>query len=123
MGSRDELVEIAKALSDPSRVRVLAALRDGELCLCHLIGLLELAPSTVSKHVDQLRQAGLVEMERRGKWRYFRLARREASPAARWALGWVLDTLRDDPGVREDTRRLAHLRGLDLEEVTACYRG
>jgi DNA-binding transcriptional ArsR family regulator len=123
MGTRDELVEIAKALSDPSRVRVLAALRDGELCLCHLIGLLELAPSTVSKHVDQLRQAGLVEIERRGKWRYFRLARREASPAARWALGWVLDTLRDDPGAREDAERLAHLRGLDAQEMTACYRG
>jgi DNA-binding transcriptional ArsR family regulator len=123
MGTRDELVEIAKAMSDPSRVRILAALRNGELCLCHLIGLLELAPSTVSRHVDQLRQAGLVEIERRGKWRYFRLARREASPAARWALGWALDTLRDDPGAREDAERLARLRGLDVEEVTACYRG
>jgi ArsR family transcriptional regulator len=123
MGSRDELVEIARALSDPSRIRVLSALRDGELCLCHLIGLLELAPSTVSRHVDQLRQAGLVETERRGKWRYFRLARREASPSVRWALGWVLDAVRDDPAAREDAQRLARLRGLDALEVTACYRG
>ena len=123
MGSRDELVEIARALSDPSRIRILAALRDGELCLCHLIGLLELAPSTVSRHVDQLRQAGLVETERRGKWRYFRLARREASPSARWALGWVLDAVRDDPATREDAQRLARLRGLGPLEVTACYRG
>ena len=123
MAPQDELVEIAKALSDPSRVRILAALRDGELCLCHLIGLLELAPSTVSRHVDQLRQAGLLETERRGKWRYFRLARREASPAARWALGWVLGTVRDDAGVRKDAERLARLRAMDEAEVTACYRG
>ena len=123
MAPQDELVEIAKALSDPSRVRILAALRDGELCLCHLIGLLELAPSTVSRHVDQLRQAGLVEIERRGKWRYFRLARRGASPVARWALGWVLDAVRDDPAAREDAQRLARLLGMDVTEVTACYRG
>ena len=55
-----DLTRTGKALGDPQRVRALAALRGGELCLCRLIALLRLAPSTVSKHMSLLIQAGLV---------------------------------------------------------------
>jgi len=65
---------ITKALSDPHRVRALMALRRGELCLCQLIDLFALAPSTVSKHLSILKQAGLVESRKDGKWVYYRLA-------------------------------------------------
>lgn len=118
-----QVVGTAKALADPSRLRILAALDGGELCLCHLIELLELAPSTVSKHADLLRQAGLVEQDRRGKWRYYRLAGRGTDPSVRRALAWVREALAGDPIAAADARRLATLRARNLVDVAQCYRG
>jgi len=116
------VLRITKALSDETRLRALLALRDGELCLCHVVGLLELAPSTVSKHLDVLCQAGLVQRRKDGRWTHFRLAGRAAPPAVRQALRWVLATLADDPAVTRDAQRLAALRRRDPQELTACYK-
>ncbi len=117
-----EFLSMAKALSDPARVRVLVALRGGELCLCHCIALLKLSPSTVSKHLDILYQAGLVERRKEGRWCYFRLAGREAPPAARAALRWVETALADVPDAQADATRLARLRKADLKELACCYK-
>ena len=116
------VLRIAKALSDETRLRALLALRDGELCLCHVVGLLELAPSTVSKHLDILCQAGLVRRRKDGRWCYFRLAERDAEPSVRQALRWVLATLANDATVTKDAHRVAGLRRKDLQELAACYR-
>ena len=113
---------MAGALSDATRVRALLALRDGELCLCHLIGLLKLAPSTVSKHLDLLVRAGLVQRRKEGRWCYFRLAGREAPPAVRAALRWVLSALDDDAIITRDVKRLGELRCCDPKELAACYK-
>ena len=59
-----ELMNVTRALSDESRVRILGALRGGELCVCQIVMLLGLAPSTVSKHLLLLRMAGLIEPRR-----------------------------------------------------------
>ena len=112
---------LAKALSDGTRLRALLSLRGGELCLCQVIDLLGLAPSTVSRHMDLLHRAGLVERRKDGRWHYFRLSRRP-SPAARGALRWALAALEGEPGLRADARRLCCVRNKDLEEVSACYR-
>jgi DNA-binding transcriptional ArsR family regulator len=117
------LLAITKALSDETRVRALLALRGGELCLCQLIELLGMAPSTVSKHMDVLFQAELVQRHKKGRWHYFRLAGRDAAPAAQKALRWVLDTLAGESVIQADARRLCCVRRKDLEEVSACYRG
>lgn len=105
-----QVLTIAKAIGDESRARTLLALREGELCLCQIIDLLKLSPSTVSKHLDVLQQAGLVERRKEGRWHYFRLAGREATPVARRAIEWVLESLQD-----EAVTRLANsdLQGLD----------
>ena len=65
---------VAKALADANRTRALMCLRDGELCVCRIMELLQLAPSTVSKHLDILYRAGLVESRKEGRWIYYRLA-------------------------------------------------
>lgn len=62
-----------KALADESRLRTFNVLRQGELCVCQITELLQLAPSTVSKHMSILRQAGLVESRKEGRWIYYRL--------------------------------------------------
>lgn len=69
----DDFVAITKALSDPHRVRALLALRNGEMCVCQIIELFGLAPSTVSKHMSILKQAGLVNNRKDNRWVYYRL--------------------------------------------------
>lgn len=113
---------ITKALSDESRVRALMALKDGELCLCQIIDLLELAPSTVSKHVSLLAQAGLVEKRKEGRWHFYRLASNGVSPEVKGALDWAVQSLEDKAVVAKDSERLAGVREKDLEELCACYR-
>ena len=117
-----EFLSIAKALSDESRVRALLAVKDGELCLCQIIEVLGLSPATVSKHMNLLHQAGLVQRRKQGKWHFYRLTKRQGIPSARRALAWALNELRTDPAVRKDARRVREVRRQDLEELSACYR-
>ena len=69
-------VHVFKALSEEIRLRIMALLEEGELCVCDLMAVLGLPQSTVSRHLAYLRHAGLVEGERRGMWMYYRLADR-----------------------------------------------
>jgi len=113
---------IAKALSDETRVRTLLSVRDGELCLCQIVDVLELSPATVSKHMNVLYQAGLVERRKDGKWHYYRMPGRAASPSVRRALDWALAELARDPSLRDDVRRIRQVRRKHLTELSACYR-
>lgn len=113
---------ITKALSDETRVRALLSLRNGELCLCQVVELLGVSPSTVSKHLGLLVAAGLVERRKDGRWHYFRLAGKEASTVCRRALRWVLASLDGESRVVWDDRNLTRIRKQDLRELCACYR-
>ena len=76
------MTDLFKALGDENRLRTLYALKRGELCVCQLIALLDLAPSTVSKHLSILRSAGLADSRKEGRWMYYRLAKEFSSPSA-----------------------------------------
>lgn len=117
-----DFLAITKALSDESRVRALMALKDGELCLCQIIDLLELAPSTVSKHMALLLQAGLLEKRKEGRWHFYRLASNSVPIEVKNALTWVIQSFAEEVVVHEDSKKLATLRKKDLEELCACYR-
>jgi DNA-binding transcriptional ArsR family regulator len=104
-----EIMAVTKALADENRVRLLAAMQDGELCVCQLIELIGLAPSTVSKHLTILRSARLIEGRKSGRWMHYRLGGAKAPPAARTALAWLLETLKDHPSVMEDRRQLKQI--------------
>ena len=85
----ERLARVFRALGDRHRVRLLsliAAADGGQACICDLTGPLGLAQPTVSHHMKQLVEAGLVTREQRGKWAYYRVA-----PETIQALG---DTLR-----------------------------
>jgi DNA-binding transcriptional ArsR family regulator len=118
----DAVCRLGKALGDPTRVRALAALRRGEVCLCQLIDLLELAPSTVSRHLDLLHRAGLVARRKEGRWHWFRLAGDDAPAEVRRALRWALESVERDPRLEGDDRRLGEVLAKDPTEVAACYR-
>ncbi len=64
---------VFKALANEHRVRALEALREGELCACELQVVLDAPQSTVASHLRELRDAGLVETRRQGKWTYYRI--------------------------------------------------
>ena len=71
-----ELAKVFKALSDPVRLRLLnmiASVDGGEACVCDLTGAFDLTAPTISHHLKVLRQAGLIENERRGTWVYYRV--------------------------------------------------
>jgi len=117
-----DLLAAAKALFDANRLRALMALGEGELCVCQLIELLGLAPSTVSKHMAVLHQAGLVAARKDGRWIYYRLARRGCPPHVRAALAWVRGGLGGDPQVRRDAARLGRIRRMARETLCARYK-
>ena len=63
-----------KALADPTRVAIVNRLAGaGEVCVCDLVDEFALSQPTISHHLRLLRQAGLVDAERRGTWAYYRL--------------------------------------------------
>jgi ArsR family transcriptional regulator, arsenate/arsenite/antimonite-responsive transcriptional repressor len=63
-----------KALADPTRVAIVSRLSTAEaVCVCDLTAAFELSQPTISHHLRILRDAGLVEAERRGTWAYYRL--------------------------------------------------
>ncbi len=114
-----ELPAITNALADESRVRALVALTRGELCVCQIAELLQLAPSTVTKHLSILRQGGLVESEKRGRWIYYAIPA-EPDDSARRSIEWVKDALAKDSRTLEDARRLKIILKEDPEEL--CRR-
>jgi ArsR family transcriptional regulator, arsenate/arsenite/antimonite-responsive transcriptional repressor len=70
------LARVFKALGDPVRLRLLSmiASRDGgEICVCDLTPAFDLSQPTISHHLKLLKQAGLIDSERRGTWVYYRL--------------------------------------------------
>ena len=72
----EELARAFKAIADPGRLRLLsfiAAQRNAEACVCHLIEPLGLSQPTISHHLKVLTDAGLLERERRGTWMFYRL--------------------------------------------------
>ena len=113
-------MNITKALADESRIRLLFALRGGELCACQLVEFLALAGSTVSKHLSLLYQAGLVQMRKDGRWVYYSLPGTSAPPAVRSALKWVFQSAGDQPRIVEDVQNLKKI--LKLDPVDLCRR-
>ena len=68
-----EVVRILKALADPTRLRIMLLLRRRELCVCELMFILEMEQSRVSHHMRTLRDAGIAEDVREGRWIIYRV--------------------------------------------------
>ena len=118
-----DFLAITKALSDESRVRALMFLTRGELCVCQIVEMLGLAPSTVSKHMAVLHGARLVESRKEGRWIHYRLADETAPPCVQQAIAWARECLAKDPAIRADAKTLRRIRKISRDELCACYRG
>jgi ArsR family transcriptional regulator len=74
-----EVSYLGQAIADPTRVRVVAALRRAELCVCDLVDALKISQSTLSGHLQVLRQTGMVVTRKEGRWVYYSLDKRKAA--------------------------------------------
>jgi ArsR family transcriptional regulator len=118
-----QLMSITGALADEGRVRALLAVERRELCVCQIIELLGLAPSTVSKHLLLLKQAGLVESRKQGRWMYYRAADDDAPEAVRRAIEWIKAATTQEDKVKADRKRLKAICGEDPEALCARQAG
>jgi ArsR family transcriptional regulator len=98
---KKKTAQLFKALADETRLRILALLAEGELCVCDLMATLDLPQSTISRHLAYLRNAGLVEDRRQGVWMYYRLTaegeplRRDLKALLKIRLGELSQAKRD----------------------------
>ncbi len=113
----EQIVIICKALADRQRLRILAALTGRELCVCQIIALIKLAPSSVSKHLYILKMAGLISGEKRGKWIYYKLSIKSLSTQVSSLLRTLLKTLKATEEIKKDTKELEKICSEDLEKI------
>jgi DNA-binding transcriptional ArsR family regulator len=115
-----EFLNITKALADENRLRILMALKDGEICVCRITELMGLAMSTVSKHLSTLYQAGLVNARKEGRWMYYSLPGKGTPTAAREAVAWVRRSLDGSERIVQDEKQMKKVLKMDLTEL--CKR-
>ena len=111
------IIDINKALSDQNRVRALMLLTEGGLCVCQIIEVLGIAPSTTSKHMSILKQAGLVDSKKDGRWINYSLSNGTDAIAIQ-AIDWITKNLKNDPVVLNDKQQLK--RVLDIDKEALC---
>lgn len=112
-----DVLDALKALGDETRIRILLALQDGELCVCQLVELLGLAPSTVSKHLSILRSARLVESRKDGRWTHYQLSRRSRLPMHMKLLRLVTTAAAESRQAGADKKALKRIRTADMEAL------
>jgi ArsR family transcriptional regulator len=77
------LTRLFRSLGDETRLRIVALLAHGELCVCHLEAALDLNQSTASRHLGILRAAGVVDCRREGTWVYYRITEQDHATVAK----------------------------------------
>ena len=105
-------VQRLKALGHPARMRIAVMLRGGELCVCQMTAVLQLAASTVSAHLAELRRADCVAERKDGRWVFYALSGEGAS-----LLAAVAPDVKHDPTLAADAALVKRLRALGPEEL------
>jgi ArsR family transcriptional regulator, arsenate/arsenite/antimonite-responsive transcriptional repressor len=103
-----ELVLSFSALADPTRLRLLHLMKDGEICVCYLQGVLQTNQPKISRHLAYLRKAGLVGARRDGKWMHYRIKKQK--PGVQRILTEALAAVAKEPQGRNDLKRLDEIR-------------
>lgn len=112
-----QLVEVAKAVGHPARLRILAMLQGRSLCVCQMTSLLEQASSTVSGHLNELRRSGLVVEDKQGKLVYYRL---DGSSPFSGLVARSLALVADDETVAADRALVDRVRAVPIEVLTGA---
>ena len=106
-----------RALSDATRLRILALLADGEVCVCDIHDTLRVPQPTASRHLAYLRQAGLVEARREGTWMHYRIA--DLDPVIDGIVRSAAHAMSHATGADRDRARFARQCGKRLPVIAA----
>jgi len=98
-----DILNIFKALSEETRLRVLKLLDHGELCVCDIVAALDMIQPKISFHLAVLKEAGLIKDRKQGKWTHYSIA--DTDMFRRFLLLSTLERISAET-VSEDTRRL-----------------
>jgi len=109
------LVAVAKAVGHPARLRILAMLEGRSLCVCQMTSLLELASSTVSGHLNELRHSGLVTEDKQGKLVFYRL---DASSPFAALISSALALVASDELIASDRAIIDRVRAVPIDVLT-----
>ena len=104
------LAKLMKALADETRLRIVALLAHGELCVCHVESGLDIPQPTASRHLAVLRNAGVVEARRDGSWIHYRLAT-QADPTSERVLQALVEEFGRADVLAADVDRLRRTKG------------
>jgi ArsR family transcriptional regulator len=105
-----EMNTALRALADPIRLRILALLRNGEVCVCHIHEALNIPQPTASRHLAYLRRAGLVDTRRDGPWMHYSVATM-SDHSLRTIVETVTQCVEQIDAVARDQKRLQRATG------------
>jgi ArsR family transcriptional regulator len=120
-----DLLNIFKALSEETRLRILKLLEPGELCVCYIVAALDMVQPKVSFHLNVLKEAGFLKDRKQGRWSYYSLD--ESDLLRRFLLMSVLERISKD-AIADDRKRLdafmqmkkTRATVVDIEERRGC---
>jgi ArsR family transcriptional regulator len=123
----NDLLNIFKALSDETRLRILKLLEKGELCVCDIVAALDMIQPKVSFHLGVLKDASLIKDRRQGKWIHYNID--DSDMFRRFLILSTLERLTDE-SIKEDRERLTDFLRSKAEKSnvvspcnrTICYR-
>lgn len=107
-------LKVFKALSDKNRLRIMKMLEVKPMCVCEITAVLNLASSTVSKHLSLLHEAELIEDRKKGKWVNYSLAKKNRMPFVSEMLKLLRRSLKDDLGVLADMKKAEEVNRIEL---------
>ncbi len=117
----NQLTDIANALSDPNRLRLLVACLDRERCVCQLVELIDLSNASISKHLSMLKRAGLLESRKEGRWVHYRTPDTPTAMVAD-AIGFVQSHAFNDEVIVADREKLIEIDAIDPIELAKMQR-
>jgi len=106
----ENLKRIFKALSDETRLRIIGLLFEREICICELEQVFNLSLSTISRHMNILKMAGLVKGRRDGQWIHYHLEPKDGYVRA--VLRFLKEILKDNEVIKEDKKALSSAKRL-----------
>lgn len=114
-----ETLQIYRCLCDLQRLRILNLLKDGPLCVCHLVEILEADQVKVSKQLRYMKELGMLKCDRVAQWMVYRLAEPE-NPLLRTNLQCLQDGSRESGCFADDTKKQRQIRRRIVKEHPVC---
>lgn len=110
---------LTKALADEHRLRIVMLLQIQELCACQIVEVFDLSNSTISKHLSILRQAGLIQSRKEGRWVYYFLPADPPEEITK-TLQWLKNLLQGDDMTLVDQANIKDI--LQMDPIELCRR-